>query len=167
MLLQKGRPAEAIAHLQRSVELEPPRDGDIYSNLASAYLGLGRIDEAIAECRKALAIDPDNVGGYNNYGIALVHKGQIDAALRCFQKAVEIKVDYVDARYNFGNALLQQGRRRRPLRSSRRSCDCTGLLAARKRLGNALVLAGAWTRRRRSTQESWRSVPTTRRREAS
>jgi CubicO group peptidase (beta-lactamase class C family) len=59
MLLEKGRDADAIAILKLNVE-EYPKSGNVYDSLADAYAKDGQKEQAIANYRKALEIDPKN-----------------------------------------------------------------------------------------------------------
>jgi tetratricopeptide (TPR) repeat protein len=52
-----------------------------------AYRFMGRIDDAIAECRKAIALDPDFGNPYNDIGSYLMTKGDLDAAVEWLEKA--------------------------------------------------------------------------------
>ena len=55
ILKLNGRIAEAIVHLQKTLELKPDH-ASAYNNLGVAFAGLGRLDEAIAHYQKALEI---------------------------------------------------------------------------------------------------------------
>ena len=59
MLLEKGRNADAIAILKLNLE-EYPKSGNVYDSLADAYAKDGQTQQAIANYRKALEIDPKN-----------------------------------------------------------------------------------------------------------
>jgi Tfp pilus assembly protein PilF len=48
---------------------------------------MGRIDEAIAECRKAIEIDPDYGNPYNDIGAYLIAKGELDDAIPWLERA--------------------------------------------------------------------------------
>ena len=48
---------------------------------------MGRTDDAIAECRKAIEVDPDFGNPYNDIGAYLMAKGQLDEAVGWFEKA--------------------------------------------------------------------------------
>ena len=59
LLLQGGRPAEAIPELAAAVQLDPARvPGRV--NLGNAYLSVGRRAEAEAQYRAALSAEPGN-----------------------------------------------------------------------------------------------------------
>jgi len=50
---------EAIAHLQRAVEINP-LNADAYHNLAIAYALKRRLDDAIASAQTAVRLKPDS-----------------------------------------------------------------------------------------------------------
>ena len=53
----------------------------------------GRLDEAIADYRKALEIKPDYAEAHNNLGAVLAGRGQADEAIAHFRKALEVRPD--------------------------------------------------------------------------
>ena len=77
---------------------------------AAELAAKGQDEAAIAEWKKALAINPDDPFANNNLGLHLLAKGQLDEAIPHFAKAVDLKPDYADAQNNLGIALLQKGR---------------------------------------------------------
>src|SRR5438477_9241959 len=54
--IQNSRPDEAVKLIERAIQLQP-NTGTFHLNLASAYLTLRRIDEAIENAEKAIALD--------------------------------------------------------------------------------------------------------------
>ena len=57
--LRSGKPENAAKHLERALEIGPPR-ATTYADLAEALDGLGRKDEAVPLLAKAIEIDPFN-----------------------------------------------------------------------------------------------------------
>jgi tetratricopeptide (TPR) repeat protein len=105
----KGQVDEAIACLQKAVQLRPDL-AEAYNNLGNALLRKGQLDEAITQLRKAVQIQPENPRARNNLGNALLQVGQMDEAIQCFQKALEIQPDLAEAQNNLGVALMRIGR---------------------------------------------------------
>ena len=66
------------------------------------------LDEAIAEFRAALQLDPRSVEAHNNLGIALGSQG-LEAAIDQFQQALVVQPDFVDAQHNLAIALKVKG----------------------------------------------------------
>jgi len=80
-----------------------------HTNLGSALLPMGQMDEAIAQYQIALEIDPNLVQSHNNLGLALLKKGQLDEAMTQFQKSLEINPNDADADNSLGMVFLQKG----------------------------------------------------------
>jgi len=76
--------------------------------VAALYLDSGRFDEAIAEFRQSLRLNPDSAPTHYNLGFALSARGRRDEAISAFQDALRIDPDYAQAHNNLG-ALLQIG----------------------------------------------------------
>lgn len=70
MLAEQGRAAEAIAHFQESLKIQP-RSADAHNNLGVVLAMLGRIDEAAGHFQKALQIQPDYPDARRNLGMAM------------------------------------------------------------------------------------------------
>ncbi len=70
----------------------------------------GRLAEAVAAYRGALADDPDNAGIWHNLGVALAETGEPGAALDAFDRALALRPDYLHAHANRGGALQSLGR---------------------------------------------------------
>ncbi len=79
-------------------------------NLGAALQADGRLDEAIAHYRRAIAIRPDYAPAYNNLGSTLRARARLDDALAAYRRALELRPDYPEAHYNLGNAFLESGR---------------------------------------------------------
>jgi tetratricopeptide (TPR) repeat protein len=63
----------------------------------------GRADEAVAQARRALGLDPKNPGALNNLGIALYKRREYQEALGCCERAIVLAPDF--AHSNRGNVL--------------------------------------------------------------
>jgi serine/threonine protein kinase/tetratricopeptide (TPR) repeat protein len=86
------RPKDAVAHLKLALELSKQ----------------GKLDEAIAEYQKALAIDPKSDIAYNNLGHILLHRGKLDEAIAEFRKAIAVEPQNSLAHTGLGLALVRQ-----------------------------------------------------------
>jgi Tfp pilus assembly protein PilF len=76
---------ESIRLFTRSLELEPTAEA--YTFRGWAYSFLGRLEDAIEECRKAIATDPTFGNPYNDIGCYLMQKGDLDEAVPWFEQA--------------------------------------------------------------------------------
>ncbi len=83
--LLAGDLEEAIGCFTRSLETEPTAEA--YTFRGWAYSFAGRLDDAIEECRKAIATDPSFGNPYNDIGCYLTEKGEWDEAIPWFERA--------------------------------------------------------------------------------
>lgn len=83
--LLAGELDEAIALFTRSLEARPTAEA--YTFRGWAYSFAGRLDDAILECQKAIATDPDFGNPYNDIGCYLMEQGRSDEAIPWFGKA--------------------------------------------------------------------------------
>ena len=68
------------------------------------------MDEAIAEYREAIRLQPDFVHAHCNLGALLCDiKHDADAAAAAFRAAIRLDPDDAPAHYNLGNALRAKG----------------------------------------------------------
>jgi len=64
-LIDRGEAQESLTVLERSAKLNPDAFA-VHNNYCVAYGNLGLRDQAVAECQRALEIEPDNQLGKNN-----------------------------------------------------------------------------------------------------
>ncbi|MFN3476104.1 MAG: tetratricopeptide repeat protein [Candidatus Methylomirabilales bacterium] len=88
-LQMQGNLEGAIAYYTKSIDLYPTAEA--YTFRGWTYSFLGRLDEAIEECHKAIAVDPDFGNPYNDIGAYLIQKGQFDEAIPWLEKAILAK----------------------------------------------------------------------------
>jgi Tfp pilus assembly protein PilF len=85
----KGELEEAVTLYKKSIETHPTAEA--YTFLGWTYSFMGRLDDAIEECHKAIAQDPDFGNPYNDIGAYLIEKGDLDEAIVWFQKALHAR----------------------------------------------------------------------------
>ena len=83
--LLSGDLEEAVALFTRSLEVRPTAEA--YTFRGWAYSFAGRLDDAIEECRKAIATDPAFGNPYNDIGCYLMEQGKLDEAISWFEQA--------------------------------------------------------------------------------
>ncbi len=108
---QQERGDEAVALIERSLELEPDRP-DWHSNLGIVLQAHLRLDEAAAAYERAIALDPDHANAQNNLGVVLRAQGGVDDAEAAYRAAIRIDPEHADAHHNLGVLLNGLGRRR-------------------------------------------------------
>jgi tetratricopeptide (TPR) repeat protein len=85
----RGELDEAIELYTRSIEIYPTAEAHTYRGWAMSYQG--RLDEAIEECHKAIAIDPDFGNPYNDIGAYLIQQGDDYGAIPWLERAIKAK----------------------------------------------------------------------------
>ena len=102
---------EAAIHLF-SESLRSHPTAEAYTYRGWAYSFLGRYDEAIEECRKAIATDPAFGNPYNDIGSYLVAMERPAEAIEWFEKA-KVAERYEPRHFpylNLGRIYMQQGK---------------------------------------------------------
>jgi tetratricopeptide (TPR) repeat protein len=113
------------------------------SNVGTELQAQGKVDEAIALYRAALARDPKDAVTRSNLGTALAAKGQLDEAIVQYRTALDLVPTDADTRYNLGNALTTQGKLAAAADQFREALRIEPTFAdAHLNLGNALVALG-------------------------
>jgi tetratricopeptide (TPR) repeat protein len=96
----------AITLYRRSIELHPTAEAHTF--LGWTYRFQGRLEEAIAECKRAIELDPAYGNPYNDIGACLMEMGRHDEAIPWLEKATRAeRYDaYHYAWYNLGRAYV-------------------------------------------------------------
>jgi len=109
VLLQLGRPAEALASYERALQLAP--------ELTAAWIDKGRIlrnakrfEEALAAFERARAAAPDHLDLLNDLGLVLRDLKRPVEALAAFDRALQLKPDFAEALSNRGLILQELDR---------------------------------------------------------
>ena len=79
----------AIVRYRESLANRPTAEAHTF--LGWAFSFLERLDEAIAECKKAIAIDPEFGNPYNDIGSYLLKQGKLDDAIPWLERAIKAK----------------------------------------------------------------------------
>jgi tetratricopeptide (TPR) repeat protein len=79
------------------------------SNKAVALDSLGRYEDALACCDRALVIDPRHAAAWLNKGNAIGHMGRSEEAIACFDRVLEIDPRDAGAWHNKGFSLDRLG----------------------------------------------------------
>jgi tetratricopeptide (TPR) repeat protein len=80
-----------------------------HNNFANWLLQRGRLEEAIAESRSALAINADLEEAHITLGNCLLRKGDSDGAVREYRVVLQFRPEFAEVRCNLGSLLLQKG----------------------------------------------------------
>lgn len=109
-LLVSGDLEGAVAAFSASLRVLPTAEG--YTYRGWAYSFQGRYDDAIAECERALEVDPEFGNPYNDIGCYLMELGRGDEAATWFEKAKKAR-RYEPRHFpflNLGRLHLSKGR---------------------------------------------------------
>src|SRR5438128_12141727 len=81
-----GELDEATRLYRESIRCCPTAEAHTF--LGWTFSFQGRYDEAIEECKKAIAVDPEFGNPYNDIGSYLIKLGQLDAAIPWLERAI-------------------------------------------------------------------------------
>ena len=109
MLLNLGRPEEAVEVLTRAVLIDPT-DGNAHYNLGLAYAQQERWPEAEAAYRRAVALGPQYPVARNGLSVALQNQGRYADALAEADEAIRLNPAFPEAHYSRAQALEALGR---------------------------------------------------------
>jgi Tfp pilus assembly protein PilF len=115
-LLQKAYRAQmdgdydqAVSLYKNSLEIFPTAEAHTF--LGWTYHFQGKIEEAIAECKRAVEVDPEFGNPYNDIGSYLIQLGRYDEAIPWLERA--IAAPRYEPRhfphFNLGRAYLAKG----------------------------------------------------------
>ena len=105
---QRGRHEAAIELIGRAIALKPDF-ADFRTNLAAALKAAGRLEEAEAECRRAIALAP-SAKAYYALGTILQLRGCFEEAVGAHRQTLELNPNHAEAHANLGAALQALGR---------------------------------------------------------
>jgi len=111
-----GELDRAIEHYQRSIEVYPTAEAHTFLGWTLSFQG--HLEEATAECRRAIEIDPEFGNPYNDIGVYLMRQGKLDEAIPWLEKAKEAK-RYEPRQFpfmNLGRIYVKQAHWREALR---------------------------------------------------
>src|SRR5439155_19644182 len=82
---RRGALRAAVELYRRSIETCPTAEAHTF--LGWAYAHAGHVERAIAECKRAIEVDPDFGNPYNDIGAYLIEKGALDDAVPWLERA--------------------------------------------------------------------------------
>jgi tetratricopeptide (TPR) repeat protein len=115
-----GRAAEAVAHAQRALDLDPQNAEPLHRTLgpalsaeahnarAGAFAAQGAWREAADEYSAAVALRPEFDRALNNLGVMMMKLGDTERAIHYFQEAVRQNPQYTEAQANLERAQRSQ-----------------------------------------------------------
>jgi Tfp pilus assembly protein PilF len=82
-----GELDHAVELYKDSLEIHPTAEAHTY--LGWTYHDLGKAEDAIAECKRAIVLDPDFGNPYNDIGAYLIALGRYDEAIPWLERATK------------------------------------------------------------------------------
>jgi tetratricopeptide (TPR) repeat protein len=107
--IQTGGLDQGAALIGQAIALNP-HVAAAHGNLANAFNGLGRYEDALASCDRALALQPDHAESHGNRGLALYQLGRPGEALGSFDRLIALKPTHAKAHCNRGIMLRDLAR---------------------------------------------------------
>lgn len=107
---------------------------------AESYCAQKQFDRAIAECQRAIEIQPDAVAAYKLWGSVLQGRGNLSEAIECYQTVVRINSNDVQAHVNLGSLYAMTQQRQQAIACYQKAIALQPNLAAAYR-----NLARVWT----------------------
>jgi Tfp pilus assembly protein PilF len=105
----EGELEQAVTLYKNSLALHPTAEAHTF--LGWTYHFQGRIEDAIAECKRAIEVDPDFGNPYNDIGAYLIDLRRYDEAISWLERAIEAP-RYEPRHYphfNLGRAYFSKG----------------------------------------------------------
>ena len=103
----------AVELYQSSLDLHPTAEAHTF--LGWTYHFQGRIDEAIAECKRAIELDPDFGNPYNDIGAYLIEQERYDEAIDANREAAKNDATRGPALFNLACEYALTGARDKAL----------------------------------------------------
>ncbi len=87
----------------------------VHNSLGTVYSSTGKTNEAFAEFKRALALEPNSDAGLRRLGTAYQRAGQLDLAVGAFAQAVKINPYYWNNHNSLGGAYYRVGQNEKAL----------------------------------------------------
>jgi Tfp pilus assembly protein PilF len=119
----RGELTRAADLYRESIENYPTAEAHTFLGWTYSFMSL--TDEAIEECRNAIAVDPDFGNPYNDIGAYLIERGDLDSAVPWLERAKKAPryESYFYPHYNLGRVYEAKGRLFDALREYRAAID--------------------------------------------
>ena len=122
-LQQDGEIERAIELYRRSLDANPTAEAHTF--LGWTYSFQRKYKEAIAECHKAIQVDPDFGNPYNDIGAYYVEQGEPDEAIPWLRMALKAEryESYCYPHFNLGRVYEAKGQLDKALEHFRKALD--------------------------------------------
>jgi Tfp pilus assembly protein PilF len=152
--MERGRMAEAEAHLRKALSYEP-NFTDARNTLGILHDRLGRTEDALREFRRVVEVDPDYAEALNNIGIIEKKQGRIREATESFRRAISADPEFAGSYSNLALILEQNGDRKGAEDQYRRALEHDPRNAAvRTNYGGLLYTLGRYVEARAQLEQA-------------
>jgi tetratricopeptide (TPR) repeat protein len=104
----ESRMEEGLEWAHKAQAADPAAAGPHYV-AGRLWQGAGRLVEAEASYRRAIALQPGHARAYNNLGGVLHMRGDLDGALAAYRRALDLEPDLAQANQNYASILRDAG----------------------------------------------------------
>ncbi len=108
LMLDLGKPDEALIHLRFAQELAPDRAAVLHDT-ATALARLERLEDAVRAYRASLQLDGQSAMCWNNLGWVLFQLGRSKEAIDSFRRAIDLAPDLPEPHMCLAMTLLRLG----------------------------------------------------------
>jgi tetratricopeptide (TPR) repeat protein len=108
LLLDKGLYTEARAAFLEAFRLDPLYEAH-FEYMRNARKEQGNLDGQIADCRRAVALTPQDPEARYNLGEAIHAAGDLAGAVAAYRKALEVQPESLAAHVSLADALMARG----------------------------------------------------------
>jgi tetratricopeptide (TPR) repeat protein len=134
---------EGLIHVRR--EAEEVLRNSAHLNLGNALRDKGRLDEAVAEYRKAIALDPNDTRAHSNLGWVLQCQKKWDEAIAACRRAIELDPKDAIPHDILGIALMKKGQLDEAVAAYRKAIELDPkVIGPPRNLGDALGRQQKW-----------------------
>jgi Tfp pilus assembly protein PilF len=123
ILQSAGELERAADAYERSIRLSETAEAHTFHGWSLSFMG--RYDDAIEECKRAIAVDPSFGNPYNDIGAYLIELGRLDEAVPWLEQAISANryCCYFYAHTNLARVYLQKGFREKARKALLRALE--------------------------------------------
>ena len=141
-LFSKGKINQALDAVQDLLK-DYPHEPVLFNIRGACFAGLGQLDVAVKNYKKAISIQPDYAKAHFNLAGSLHDLGQLKAAVKSYKKTLEIEPNYAEAYNNLGNVFQELKQGDSAIQSYKRALEIKpDYVAAQYSLGNTFLELG-------------------------
>lgn len=98
---------QSVFALNTDTLAKVPDNERVMTGMGGWYIEQGRLDDAVHEFQRVLALNPGDTEAHNGLGSALFRQGRSAEAMDQYREAIRLDPGFADAYYNLGEALSQ------------------------------------------------------------